>query len=113
MLRALSALFLSLILSMTSVTMAVARAQAPVAGEITICSGYGIVTISVDAEGNPTGPVHPCPDCLAGLVLAPAPDAPAVQRPDLRSVRHVPLPVVIPVGLWVPNAKSRGPPLSI
>lgn len=112
MLRAFSAFFLSLILSMTSVTMAVARAQAPVAGQITICSGYGIVIISVDAEGNPTGPVHPCPDCLAGLVLAPAPETPAAHRPDLRSVRHMPLPVGSPVGLRVPIAKSRGPPLS-
>lgn len=62
------------ILALTSVTMAVARGHAPAVGQVVICSGYGIVTIAVDADGNPTEAVQPCPDCVAGQSALPAAD---------------------------------------
>lgn len=114
MTRMISALFLSVVLGLASFTMAAARAQsASIAGEITICSGYGVVSIAVDADGNPVGTVHPCPDCLSGLHLADLPGAPATALPAQRSSR-----IARPHAdaLHTQSAlqpKSRGPPVLI
>ncbi len=66
MLRRLSTyarLALALVVLLTSQQMAIARGSPAAAGTMVICGGQGIVTITVDAEGNPTGAVHICPDC--------------------------------------------------
>lgn len=68
--RALSLIGLVLVLATGSVTMAMARHQARAVDQIVICSGYGFVTISVDAEGNPTGPILPCPDMVPAVMAA-------------------------------------------
>lgn len=81
-LAGLTALILALCLAATSLTMAVARGQTRVAGEIVICTGYGIATLSVDAEGRPTGPAHICPDMALGLIAALGAVAPLVIRPE-------------------------------
>nr|WP_238381067.1 DUF2946 family protein [Alkalilacustris brevis] len=44
--------------------MTVARGMAPPDYTATLCTEAGIVTIHLDAEGNPTGPGHICPDCV-------------------------------------------------
>lgn len=67
MLRALSLIGMVLVLATGSVTMSMARHQARAVDQIVICSGYGFVTISVDAEGNPTGPILPCPDMVPAV----------------------------------------------
>lgn len=54
-----------------------ARGQAMEAGRIVICSGQGVVTLGIDAEGNPTGPAHWCPDCVLTLLAAAATAPPA------------------------------------
>lgn len=110
MMRLICALVLSLMLGLTSVTMAVARAQAPAVSQITICSGYGVVTLSVDAEGNPTGGVHHCPLCVLGMGLAVLPVTPGPVRPSTRGEALV-WPLVrynLAQPLRVPQA--RGPP---
>jgi hypothetical protein len=67
LLRPLSALLLSLTLVVTAGAMGAARGQAQVAGQIVICTGQGVVTVSVDENGAPTGPAHICPDCALGF----------------------------------------------
>lgn len=86
------------------------RGQATVAGEIVICSGGAAVTISLDAEGNPTGPAHWCPDCvltlLAGLSVAsvvPAP--PAGLSAAWRASFHAGA-----FGVRLASPQARGPP---
>ena len=79
--RLITGWLLALVLALTSVTASVARAQAAGATDIVICSGYGIVTVSVDESGNPTGPVHDCPFCLAAMGAALLPGLPVVARP--------------------------------
>lgn len=104
-------LVLSVVLGLASLTMAVARAQsAAVDGQITICSGYGVVSVSVDANGNPVGPVHPCPDCLAHLLLAtlPAPQVAAEPLPRLSRLSVVEPPTRL--AQYDIPPKSRGPP---
>jgi hypothetical protein len=95
---------------------AVARAQAagPQGQDVVICSGYGVVSITVDADGNPIMPVHPCPDCIAGLaaVLVPfglsnvVPLALARFVPDQKPETWL---VLRPLYF----AQARGPPLAI
>lgn len=116
LIRRLFSLLLCLMLGLSSGTMAVARGQASGGMAVTICSGYGVVTLYLDEQGNPQpggGTVHMCPECLAGLGLAALPEAPRLHRPLTRSDRlrlgHV---------LWVlptfsHGPQARGPPLSV
>ena len=96
--------------------MVVARGQAAALSQggttLVICSGYGVMTVTLDDEGNPVGPVHPCPQCLAGLVAYLLPG----QSPVVLTV----LPGENAVAMAVPNqprsagtlvTRARGPPL--
>lgn len=67
------ALLMVLMLGVTSVTLASARGHAPAVGQVEICSGLGLQTISVDADGNPVGPPHICPDGVAAFLSVDAP----------------------------------------
>jgi len=69
-LRFISAIALSLLIALTSASMAVARGQTSVAGQMVICTGYAYVTVDVDSEGQPVGPRHICPDCALSLLNA-------------------------------------------
>jgi hypothetical protein len=76
--RQITGLILAALLVLTSATLGSARGQAMAVGQIVICSGQGIVSVTVDAEGNPVGGVHVCPDCVLTLlaVTGAAPDLP-------------------------------------
>jgi hypothetical protein len=66
-LRSLSALTLALVLALTGQTMVAAQHNAVAVGEMEICTGFGIVTVQMDAEGNPTGPLIVCADFASAL----------------------------------------------
>ena len=101
---------LALILVLTSGAMAVARGQTMAAGSIVICAGAGPVSIPVDAEGNPTGPAHICPDCALGLLDAAAPaQAEALCEARLTTARFTHPPEFGP-SAQTPAAKARAPP---
>ena len=111
--RLITGWLLALVLALTSVTASVARAQAAGSTDIVMCSGYGIVTVSVDESGNPTGPIHDCPFCLAAMGAALLPDLPFVARPPSRGVA---LDRPVDVAGWVrpaPRPLARGPPVSV
>lgn len=65
--RAITALLLSLVLAIGSMSMAVARGQAPMGAAIALCSADGVIPVVLDAQGNPqqATPRHLCPDCLS------------------------------------------------
>jgi hypothetical protein len=63
----LLSLLLALTLVVTAQAAVLARTQNAPAGAMVICTGGGLVTIELDAEGNPTGPAHVCPDAVASL----------------------------------------------
>ena len=95
--RAIAIALLALAVMASSVTMAVARNQPRPIGEMVLCTGYGMVVVSVDAQGQPTGPMMPCPDCiisLAGLTDTPAmlPAAPQLLVAHAYSLRSLPAP---------------------
>ena len=112
MLRLLSSLCLALILSLTSVTAAVAHMRAAGAMQIVICGTPGVEeVVTLDAFGDPMPVMHHCPDCLT-VVAGMSPDAPQVARPMGRMAQvRVGLsgPDAHPVA--VPRPTARGPPL--
>ena len=90
--RAYLGLALALVLTLTGQTMALARTAPDPAGHMVLCTGTGPVTVLIDAEGQPTGAVHICPDCALSLLDNPggAPQAliraatwSSLQAPDI------------------------------
>lgn len=55
------------VLVLTGHSMAVARGLPGVAGYAEYCIAESAVMVPVDADGNPTGPAHICPDFSASL----------------------------------------------
>ena len=112
--RAMAIALLALAVMASSVTMAVARNQPRPIGEMVLCTGYGMVVVSVDAEGQPTGPMMPCPDCVvtpAGLEDAGAslPLPPQVLVAQAHALRSLPAPATgAPV-----FCHARAPPVAV
>lgn len=113
LLRPLFGLCVALVLTMTAQTMAVARGADAPAGEMVLCTGSGPVVVQFDAQGNPVGPVHYCPDCALALFdMAASAGMPGLARlwSDL-SLRPIqPLPGQVSDLLAL---RARGPPVSV
>lgn len=77
--RSYLALALTCLLVFTGQAMAVARGMPLPVDQIVICSGSGPVMIHVDADGQPTGSAHLCPENALGLIQALAVDAPVLS----------------------------------
>lgn len=77
------AVLLALLLGVSALGFGMARGQAPQAGQIVICTGQGIVTISIDADGKPVERHTLCPDAALTLMAAVATAPPVVAADDL------------------------------
>lgn len=64
---------LVVVLVLTGHSMAVARGMPGVDGYAEYCLGHSAVMVPVDAEGNPIGPAHFCPDATMTLLAAVTP----------------------------------------
>lgn len=110
-LRVLCGLFLALVLSLTSVTMAVARGQMTGAMTLELCDGHGgTATVTLDADGNPVDSTQHCPDCL---IATPAPAGDPVMAPARPLTRSEPHVCALPLDADQPAAPepaARGPP---
>jgi hypothetical protein len=96
--------------------MAVARGQAVALTHggttIVICTGYGVMTVALDDQGNPIGPVHPCPDCLAGMATYLSPNSVVILPvASLGQKAVVFAPVLQPRAATGRMPRVRGPPL--
>lgn len=111
--RGLIGLILSLVLAVGSVSMAVAHGQMPMGQSIALCTNAGVVTVVLDANGNPTSESpHLCPDCLsasAAFALVETPPLPAA--PMGFSALKVGCAVETQPSLTQIPAKARGPPV--
>ena len=108
--KSLVAIGLVLMLALTSLHMAVARGQGAAVSEMALCLGGSMVVVPVDAQGNPTGPGHVCPDCaLSFIVFDPASaDLGPAHIPRLTVVRPVAARLVVARRVMRPAA--RAPP---
>jgi hypothetical protein len=103
-------LVLALIVALTSVTHVQARSLAHGAQSMVICTGYGMVRITLDATGNPIEQSLPCPDCVITpvAVLADTVHLPASTRAARAVVQQgQTLWRGASAGVW---CDSRGPP---
>lgn len=78
----------------TSGAMATARGMArDASGKMVLCMGTGPVTVLMDADGQPLGAAHFCPDCaLASLAVVTADEtapSPVVIMSVVYAVPHV------------------------
>lgn len=112
-LRSVLVLLLALLLGLTSQSLATARGQTRIGEAVVICSGDSFVTIELDAQGNPVGPAHLCPDMV--LAFFAAMDLPAVALPgrDGRIERVALPPGRATASQSAPPANARAPPLAV
>lgn len=112
-LRSLLPLLLAVTVAAMGYAAASARGQTMVGGQVVVlCSDGGLVQVTLDAEGNPTGDSHLCPDLAAALLAAHALALPEVTRPETLATRVIaPLPRLY-ASLAAPHAQARGPPVS-
>lgn len=105
-----AALALALLLVLTAQTMAVARGMPGAAGSIVLCTGTGPVTILTDAEGQPIGPAHICPDCTLSLIVSVDHPAPEASRPMGRAEALVLPPAITVLERSAHPFSARDPP---
>lgn len=101
---------LALCVIASGVTSAIARSAAHSQYSVTICSDAGVVQITLDAQGNPVTPMHPCPDCVVALAgglpeTIALPVHPVRWSPYLAGVSAAPVAALHPL-----PAQARGPP---
>lgn len=79
---------LALVLAVGSVGFASSHQTGAGTGRYVICTGYGLVTITVDAQGNRVADGVPCPDSIALSAALPV-AAPSVDFARLSVARFV------------------------
>ncbi|MGB3317114.1 MAG: hypothetical protein WBB85_22230 [Albidovulum sp.] len=92
---------------------AMTRGQTRIGGQVVVlCSGGGLVQITLDAEGEPTGGSHLCPDLVPSLLTAIDMVPAQTLQPAVRyEVLHPEAPVQ---AMFSPPSAflARGPPVS-
>lgn len=108
--RPLAGCLLALMLLVTAQSMALARGASVAVDEIILCTGNGPVMISVDANGDPTGESHICPEFTLSLILALDPERPGSFRPAWQDMPLDPDPEITFTARALRTARARGPP---
>jgi hypothetical protein len=99
-------------LGLSALGFGMARGQAPAAGQMVICTGNGIVTLSVDAEGNPVESHTLCPDAALGFWAAIAAHPRLADPADLTFLWHDwPQDVSVSIAAIPRNRSARAPPV--
>jgi hypothetical protein len=110
--RATAALFLSLVLTLWSVSVASAHVQMATGQSVALCSENGVRDQILDAAGNPVPDIgHLCPDCLGGGDGGALPPVLAIPSCPPRlgaAVAFTPPPQ--PIAQTRASASARGPP---
>jgi hypothetical protein len=110
--RYLSVLLI-LVLTLTGHSMAIARGMPATVGYMEICNGAEIVMLATDAQGNPTGPAHICPEFSLSLLDAVAvPTLEGFLAPESRAETVLPQPETSDIELRV-SAHARAPPADL
>lgn len=103
-------LFVVFVLAASSVTMAAARGQTRTAGELVICSGYGLTTIYIDDNGRPSRTVHICPDMVLALIAAHYNAPLLLTRPEGRASDLILVEARLTALRARAEVRARGPP---
>ena len=106
-------LLLALLLGLTSQSLATARGQTRVGEAVVICSGDSFVTVTLDAQGNPVGPAHLCPDMVLAFFAAMDLSEVALPQREGRTERAALPPGRIAASRHAPTANARAPPARV
>lgn len=101
------------VMVLTGHAMASARGMPGAAGEITLCTGTGPLTVLADENGQPVAAPHICPDCALGLFAAVwgSPEVP--QHPVARADVLRPVAILAFSGAYTLAAVARSPPVIV
>lgn len=115
MIRGFVAYLLALVLTVTGFSLAQARGGDPsaMAGmEVVICTGIGMTTITIGADGEPVETQHVCPDGAQNFVAEF--NVPVMDRPEGAPVALTPVVVALSVSERPETTPAaRGPPTLI
>jgi len=111
--RVIASFFLTLVLVLSGLSLAAARGQNPDIGiEMVICSGVGMTTISIGADGQPLEKTHICPD--GASIFAADFSLPVLDRPELALIAEIALAEARPVAAQhALSPSARGPPAPV
>jgi hypothetical protein len=111
--RCTLAILLSLMLGITSQSMAVARGASAATGQMILCTGAGPVAVYTDAQGQPTNAPHLCPDSALNVLVEIS--TANVDVPELIVLNIPKFPLAAQHAPTRPHLgpPSRGPPLSV
>lgn len=110
-LRHFLCLTLALLLALSSVGFVAARHKAAGAQTFVICTGYGLVRISLDAQGAPIEQTVPCPDCMVtAQATVAAPPGPMVWDAPVHAALWPAAPWIGDGGRKVTSRHARAPP---
>ncbi|MBC7141276.1 MAG: hypothetical protein H5U18_03830 [Rhodobacteraceae bacterium] len=88
-----------------------ARGQTRAGGEvIVLCSGGGLVQVTLDGNGAPTGETHLCPDLAPALLAALDLALPALARPTAVVAARFTEAAVPAATRSAPASRARDPP---
>ncbi len=112
MIRSLVCSVLLLSMVLTSASMAIARGSQDVAsGTMVLCTGTGPISVQIDADGQPIGPVHFCPDCALAFFATTADPMACAFVPLARDLRvQIPLSLLLVRQPGQTRANARAPP---
>jgi hypothetical protein len=111
--RNLIAAVMCLALTAMGLAAAMARGQTQIGGQVAVlCSGGGLVQITLDAKGEPTGGTHLCPDLAVSLLAAVDLAPPQVTAPDAPYATFLPQPARVSASRVPQALRARGPPVS-
>ena len=111
--RSVLSILLSLILVVTSHSMALARTADQPQGQMVICSGEDTFVVYIDADGQPLPASHLCPDCALQALPATMPPILALARTLSATVVSTPDEVVPDNRAAYSRALARAPPVSV
>lgn len=102
------------VLTIGTLQIAHARGMAPAVDEMVICAGHGIVTIGLDADGNPTGEIFYCPDCASTAIALSDVETPTPNAQILRfTLAHSDAPANLSPIFAPTSPPARGPPVFV
>ncbi len=91
---------------------AAARGQTRAGGEvIVLCSGGGLVQVTLDKNGAPTGETHLCPDLAPALLAALDLALPDIERPVAVVKAQFPGAELSDASRSAPALRARDPPI--